>query len=91
MYKRRVQARPLAGRGAAVALAVRNLGAGEAAAQRIRATHPAALVDVLHLDLSDQDSVREAAHELASRAADAGRGLDPVSYTHLTLPTSDLV
>ena len=71
-----VQARTLAGHGAAVTLAVRNLGAGEAAAQRIRATHPAALVDVLHLDLSDQDSVREAAHELASRAADAGRGLD---------------
>ena len=34
-----VQARTLAGHGAAVTLAVRNLGAGEAAAQRIRATH----------------------------------------------------
>ncbi len=56
----------LAGRGARVVLAVRNLGKGNAAAERIRATSPRADVALQRLDLGSLDSVRAAADELRS-------------------------
>ena len=57
----------LAGRGASVVLAVRNLDKGKAAAARITAATPGADVTVQRLDLSSLDSVRTAADELRSR------------------------
>lgn len=57
-------ARALAGRGAQVVLAVRNVDKGTAAATEISSDHPAASVSVQRLDLSSLASVREAAQEL---------------------------
>ena len=45
------------------------------------------IVRHIETDLSDEDSVMAAADQLRQQID--GRG--PVSYTHLTLPTSDLV
>lgn len=59
-------ARVLAGAGAAVVLAVRDTGKGEAAAAKIRALHPDAELSVLRLDLSSLESVRTAAAELVA-------------------------
>jgi NAD(P)-dependent dehydrogenase (short-subunit alcohol dehydrogenase family) len=54
----------LAGRGAHVVLAVRNVDKGNEAADRIRAASPNAVVAVQELDLSSLDSVRRAADDL---------------------------
>jgi NAD(P)-dependent dehydrogenase (short-subunit alcohol dehydrogenase family) len=60
-------ARVLAGRGASVVLAVRNLDKGKDAAARISAAIPGADVIVQSLDLSSLTSVREAAEDLRAR------------------------
>jgi NAD(P)-dependent dehydrogenase (short-subunit alcohol dehydrogenase family) len=57
-------ARVLAGRGAQVVLAVRNVDKGEAACQRIRQSVPDAEVSTQRLDLGSLESVRTAAAEL---------------------------
>jgi NAD(P)-dependent dehydrogenase (short-subunit alcohol dehydrogenase family) len=54
----------LAGRGARVVLAVRNLDKGKAAADLISRRYPGSEVSVQQLDLSSLTSVREAADEL---------------------------
>jgi NAD(P)-dependent dehydrogenase (short-subunit alcohol dehydrogenase family) len=54
----------LAGKGAHVVLAVRNLEKGKDAADRIKAASPNAVVALQELDLSSLDSVRKAADEL---------------------------
>jgi NAD(P)-dependent dehydrogenase (short-subunit alcohol dehydrogenase family) len=54
----------LAGRGAHVVLAVRNLDKGREAADRIKAASPNAVVALQELDLSSLDSVRKAADDL---------------------------
>ena len=59
-------ARVLAARGAAVVLAVRDVGKGRAAAATIVGRHSGAKVTVLALDLSSLASVREAAARLRS-------------------------
>ena len=59
-----VEARELARHGADVVLAVRNTDAGDAAAERIRATGAAGRVSVERLDLASQESVREFAARL---------------------------
>lgn len=62
----------LARRGAQVVLGCRNLARGEAAAARIRSSVPAAVVEVLRLDLASLRCVREAAEQELAR----GPGLD---------------
>jgi NAD(P)-dependent dehydrogenase (short-subunit alcohol dehydrogenase family) len=57
-------ARVLAGRGAAVILACRDLAKAEQAARHIRAEHAAASVRLVQLDLARLASVREAASEI---------------------------
>lgn len=52
-----ITARQLAARNARVTLAVRNVRAGQAAAERIRAEHPAAQLEVQELDLTSLGSV----------------------------------
>jgi NAD(P)-dependent dehydrogenase (short-subunit alcohol dehydrogenase family) len=59
-------ARILAGHGAAVVLACRDMGKAAEAAGRIRATAPGAAVSSLHLDLGSLASVRAAAGQLRS-------------------------
>ncbi|MFV9634703.1 SDR family NAD(P)-dependent oxidoreductase [Mycobacterium neumannii] len=54
----------LAGAGAAVVLAVRNLDKGNEAVDRIKKASPDAVVSLQELDLSSLDSVRKAADEL---------------------------
>ncbi|VEG45953.1 dehydrogenase of uncharacterised specificity, short-chain alcohol dehydrogenase like protein [Mycolicibacterium flavescens] len=54
----------LAGAGAAVVLAVRNLDKGKEAVDRINKSSPDAVVSLQELDLSSLDSVRRAADEL---------------------------
>jgi NAD(P)-dependent dehydrogenase (short-subunit alcohol dehydrogenase family) len=54
----------LAGKGAHVVLAVRNLDKGNEAAERIRSTSPDAEVTLQELDLTSLDSVRKASDEL---------------------------
>ncbi len=71
----------LAGKGAHVVLAVRNLDKGNEAADRIKQTSPTAVVSLQELDLTSLDSVRKAADELraglpAHRSADQQRGRD---------------
>jgi NAD(P)-dependent dehydrogenase (short-subunit alcohol dehydrogenase family) len=56
----------LAAKGAHVVLAVRNVGKGKDAADRINAAHPDAHVDVQSLDLTSLDSIRTAAEQLRS-------------------------
>lgn len=61
----------LAGAGAHVILAVRNLAAGNAAAEAIRARHPGASAEVgPALDLADQGSVRKFAAAMNARQGD---------------------
>ena len=68
-----VTARELAAHGAAVTLAVRDDGRGQAAAAMIRATSPGATVEVAQLDLADQASV----HAFARKwSVDHPDGLD---------------
>jgi NAD(P)-dependent dehydrogenase (short-subunit alcohol dehydrogenase family) len=62
-------AKTLAGRGAEVVLACRDLAKAERAADRIRAEAGRASVRVVRLDLASLDSVREAADELRSHYA----------------------
>jgi NAD(P)-dependent dehydrogenase (short-subunit alcohol dehydrogenase family) len=59
-------ARVLAGHGAEVVLACRNLGKAKRAADRIRAEDPRASVATVRLDLASLASVREAADEIRS-------------------------
>jgi NAD(P)-dependent dehydrogenase (short-subunit alcohol dehydrogenase family) len=54
----------LAGKGAHVVLAVRNLDKGTEAADRIKRASPNAIVSLQELDLTSLDSVRKAADEL---------------------------
>jgi NAD(P)-dependent dehydrogenase (short-subunit alcohol dehydrogenase family) len=54
----------LAGKGAQVVLAVRNLDKGNEAADRIKKASPNAVVTLQELDLTSLDSVRKAADEL---------------------------
>lgn len=58
----------LAGAGARVVLAVRNLDKGEAARADILAAHPRALLELRRLDLADLSSVREFAEQLDAEA-----------------------
>lgn len=60
-------ARSLAGRGASVVLAVRNLGKGQTAVDDIRADHGEASLELQELDLASLDSIRGAASELSER------------------------
>ncbi|WP_419915847.1 oxidoreductase [Candidatus Poriferisodalis sp.] len=60
-------ARALAGRGALVVLAVRDLVKGAAAADAIRAEYPGAELALQEADLASLDSVREAAAAIADR------------------------
>ena len=56
----------LAGRGAHVVLAVRNLEKGKQAAEAITAAYPAAVVSLQDLDLASLDSIDSAAKQLRS-------------------------
>ncbi|RJL26538.1 oxidoreductase [Bailinhaonella thermotolerans] len=67
-----IVARELAGHGARTLLACRDVGKGEAAAERIRRDRPGAAVEVARLDLADLGSVREFAADVLAR----GEGLD---------------
>lgn len=60
-------ARALAGRGALVVLAVRDLAKGEAAVADIAANHPESRLELVELDLAWLDSVHRAAAELRDR------------------------
>ena len=60
-------ARALAGRGASVVLAVRNLEKGKDAVDAIRADHPGADLEMQQLDLASLDSIRGAALEIRRR------------------------
>ena len=60
-------ARALAGSGASVVLAVRNLEKGQAALEAIQSDHGAASLELLELDLASLDSIRGAAAELGER------------------------
>lgn len=60
-------ARALAGQGAHVVLAVRDLAKGEAATSGIKSDHPAARLELVELDLALLDSVRRAAAEIRGR------------------------
>lgn len=60
-------ARALAGRGAHVVLAVRDLAKGEAAVADIEADHPAAHLELVELDLALLNSVRSAAADIRER------------------------
>ena len=60
-------AKVLAGRGARVLLAVRNVEKGDAAARAIRAATPDAVVEVVELDLSNIEGVRRAARDVVAR------------------------
>ncbi|MYA27484.1 MAG: SDR family NAD(P)-dependent oxidoreductase [Acidimicrobiales bacterium] len=60
-------ARALAGRGAHVVLAVRDLAKGEAAVADIEANHPAAHLELVELDLALLNSVRSAAADIRER------------------------
>jgi NAD(P)-dependent dehydrogenase (short-subunit alcohol dehydrogenase family) len=57
----------LAPSGAELVLACRDLGRGQAAAERIRTLTPAARISMLRVDLASLDSVRDAAAELHTR------------------------
>jgi len=60
-------ARALAGRGASVVLAVRNLDKGKQAVDDIRSDHGGAQLELQQLDLASLDSVRGASEEILSR------------------------
>jgi len=59
-------ARALAGAGAQVVLACRNIGKGEHAAEQIRRDHPAARLQVMPLDLADLSSVESFVADLCA-------------------------
>lgn len=60
-------AQVLASKGATIVLACRNEGKAQAAAQAIRAAHPAAAVEIVALDLGSMASIRAAADEILTR------------------------
>ena len=60
-------ARVLAGKGATVIMACRNLDKANPKAEEIRAAHPGCDVEVMRLDLSNLDSVREFADEFRAK------------------------
>ena len=60
-------AQALAGAGAEVVLAVRNLDKGDAAKARILEAHPNATIHLQSLDLGSLDSIRNAADEILGR------------------------
>jgi len=60
-------ARVLAGKGATVVMACRNLEKANPKADEIRAAHPSADVEVMQLDLSDLDSVQRFADAFRSK------------------------
>lgn len=60
-------ARALAGRGASVVLAVRDLDKGKQAADDIRSDHEDAQLELQQLDLASLDSVRNASEEIGGR------------------------
>jgi NAD(P)-dependent dehydrogenase (short-subunit alcohol dehydrogenase family) len=60
-------ARALAGKGASVTLAVRDVGKGREVAESIRASHANADVDVMALDLASPASIRRFAAEYLAR------------------------
>ncbi|MEM7134974.1 MAG: oxidoreductase [Myxococcota bacterium] len=62
-------ARVLAGKGATVVMACRNLDKAEPKATEIRATHPSGSVEVIQLDLSDLGSIERFADSFRSRHA----------------------
>ncbi len=62
-------ARGLAGKGAAVVMAVRNVEKGRAAREVLLRLHPSGSLEIVELDVSSFDSVRSAAREILSRHA----------------------
>jgi NAD(P)-dependent dehydrogenase (short-subunit alcohol dehydrogenase family) len=60
-------AKELAGAGAAVIMACRDLGRGAAARETIASVHPDAQLEIVALDLADLGSVEDAAAEVAAR------------------------
>ena len=60
-------ARALAGKGAGVVLAVRNLDKGKAAVDDIRSSVPDADLELQELDLASLDSIRAAAEDVRGR------------------------
>ena len=60
-------ARALAGAGATVVMAVRNVDKGESARADVLADHPDATVELQPLDLASLESIRTAAHDLRER------------------------
>lgn len=60
-------AKGLVAKGAHVVLAVRNVGKGEEARQRMKAIYPTADIDLMQLDLSSQSHVREFATAFQER------------------------
>ena len=60
-------ARVLAEKGATVVMACRNLEKASPKAEEIRSTHPGANVEVMQLDLSDLDSVRQFAEAFRAK------------------------
>jgi NAD(P)-dependent dehydrogenase (short-subunit alcohol dehydrogenase family) len=94
-------ARVLAAKGARVVLTCRDLEKARSAAAQLVRAHPAADVEVAHVDLASMGSVRAAAGELRSRCPridllinNAGVMEPPYSLTHdgfeLTLATNHL-
>ena len=59
-------ARALAGRGASVMLAVRDLDKGKQAIEAIRSDHPGADLGLQQLDLASLDSIRRASEEVGA-------------------------
>jgi NAD(P)-dependent dehydrogenase (short-subunit alcohol dehydrogenase family) len=57
----------LAGKGAHIIMAVRNLVKGEEAAGKIKKKYPGAKLDLMQLDLSDLQSIRHFSHEFHSK------------------------
>ena len=52
-------ARVLSSKGANVIIAVRNLEKGESAAREIKEVYPKAIIEVMHIELSDLESVKK--------------------------------
>ena len=91
-------ARAFAAKGSNLALCARRVENLEAIKADIEKAHPNVTVLIKALDVCDYDQVftvfREFREELGSLdrvIVNAGMGKGAVSYTHLTLPTSDLV
>ncbi|MBP6365186.1 Cyclopentanol dehydrogenase [bioreactor metagenome] len=58
-------ARVLSSKGANVIIAVRNLEKGESAAREIKEVYPKAIIEVMHIELSDLESVKKFAETFA--------------------------